>query len=257
MTNIVDFLTSLLQNEIKWVFIIFIIWVAAIFILEPFIGKEAVNKRNGEKYENNIVKYIKDFLAAEAFHHLLFTKDDDSTSETDMAFVNRKGIFCVECKYTSLYAKPKIALSMDYWQMPTYDLKNPFNQNESHIRVMSKHIKNNPAFAGKNIDFFNIVCVAFDYTFIHFVTEYDSSKNPYVPMLGDKKALITTSSKKLAQKAFTSFKNDMDALPDIFTDEEVKIIQKILSEHVATKEQLERHVMDQRLREYYKQNGGL
>lgn len=228
----------MIWKVVKILFIIGVIYAILIGILP---NEKEKYQKNREKYEKKILQYIKEYLGINAYHHLVFSKngDDNDTSEIDITFATKKGVFCIECKYTTLSTKPTISLSFDRWDMGNYNyLNNPFNQNETHIEWLKECLRDVPSLQQNPITFYNIVCVDFGFIFKRFVSEYDSDKNPYVSIMDEKKMLLTTRYKNLAEKAFSSLGAEMSNMPDVLTESEVKEINDILASHVVTKEQL-------------------
>jgi len=227
----------------------------AIFIIACIIFRrqDTARIRNGKKYENRVSKFLYKKLGVEPYISVLVKKNVESlwdlTSEIDLAFANKKGVFCVECKTRKKDIEPTISLTHELWDMDGYKIKNPVNQNHGHVMDLSVAMERE--IPGIKQVVFNVVSLNFHYIFNNYGNK-DISKN------GDTFTVIPNSNKMIA---CSMYRNDglkkmvkyIKTMPDIYTDEEVEKINEFLASHVGTKKELKQHVFHVKLHEFEKE----
>ena len=121
-------------------------------------------------------------------------------------------------------------------------MQNPFRHNYKHIWALSD--------LGIT-SLYNIVFTNADYRYDYAGNRYESKNTKYCSFLRnrEREALVQVGAFGRGVKEFAK---DVESLPDIFTDEEVKRIEQILRENVATKKERRFHAKLQRFRKYNK-----
>ncbi|MBP3280726.1 MAG: NERD domain-containing protein [Butyrivibrio sp.] len=238
--------------------------VTLISIISGFIfgGIGAVRvKRRGDEFEDMVASKFKKTFNADVVRNLIFYKIKTSykelkkrpmeigyeamakETEADMAFVCTKGIFCIECKSFKNRDIPlQGSLNQKVWTRQeyagTYQMQNPFNQNYKHVMALKDHGFTN---------IYNIVITNSDFEFTYCGVKRKSLNKPYVGMLKN-------STEKMAlvrQWGFTNglklLKEDINSLPDVFTEKEVEQITEKLKTYEATRQERKVHALAKEL----------
>ena len=196
-------------------------------IFEAIFGTK--NQRNGNKYEDFVAERLKKFGVTPVRNVLLDNNDDET--EIDMAFVNRKGIFAIECKYHSKGYSPvlKGGLNDKEWQVSEdKTMLNPFNQNHKHIKFIED-------ITGVRY-IYNVVYSSTPFEFKYFGVVHSSADEPFINLFKESHALIYDKP-GLFHKGTSCFCKAVSVLPDVLTDEEVENITKQLSGYQMDKKQ--------------------
>lgn len=232
-----DFLIKNIERHGVWGFIIDLVIIfffvgILIGILYPIMGSDAKKKRNGEKYESFISRLLYKTFGVMPIRNILLQNFDDET-ELDMVFVNKKGVFAIECKYHSKKYSPILtgSLNDDIWRVGSnMTMQNPFNQNHKHIKFLEELI------GVKYI--YSIVYTSCPFNFKFFGMVRDSKKEPLFDMLNSEhKAIIQDNETMFLHRGTKHFFTSVLNLPDIYTDKEVKnICTKLSSMQMNRKE---------------------
>lgn len=197
-------------------------------------SERAVEKRkikHGNQYERMTSKEFEKYINEKVYQNVLIPCAD-GTTEADMVFVNRKGIFCIECKYHDSSYKPVLegSLSENEWKVTTgMTMSNPFRQNDKHVHAIEREIG--------NYTIFNMVCSNAPFLFRYFGQEYKSDKTPFLYMKRENKMLMYTWGKD----GYVQLKKEMAGMPDTINDSDLARIKEYLSSHEGTEEQRKQH----------------
>ncbi len=211
-------------------------------------------QKRGEDYEERTAGRLKHAFNVPVYRNLLFNKYNEeeaskqgltieehealmaAETEADMVFVNRKGIFCIECKSRKDGSDVMTGnLNQSIWNVSFDQLQNPFDQNYKHVKAIYE-----AGITDKSC-VYNIVITNAGFKFVYCGLDKDSSKEPYFGMLRNKSEMMALVSDGHGRNGIRFFEKDVDNLPDILTDSEVESIREALKSHVATKKERKRH----------------
>lgn len=191
------------------------------------------NNETGQKYENVIKKKLENIFKIPIYSNILV-----KNSETDMCFVTNKGIFVTECKYR--YAGPTLYVrhcdgSASF--LNAEDTGNPLSQNIRHIEVMSEVLS-----IPKDI-LFNIIITTARVEYKFLGRTLTTKDNGLINKLkGMRLAFVTyNDGKTLIEEKIDGmplFKEAVDKLPDILSDEEVEKYREIISSYQISEEEM-------------------
>jgi hypothetical protein len=154
--------------------------------------------------------------------------------EADMVAVNKKGIFCFICNVSNGKVKGKSSTSIWTVVRPDVDkqIQSPFISNDRVVQAIKK--------MGYH-DVFNIVCTRGDYIYTYAGVDRTSNSSLYHSFLRnkDKTAIVKLG---YFSKGIKQFFNDLDTLPDAFTDSQISEINGRLKELEATKKEHRFHM---------------
>ena len=252
----------------KVIIAIFIINVGFILLGLFYEWIKSINRRKrGDEFEDTVAGKLKRIKGGYIVRNVLFYKLGMTTrelkkqrydvdkellakeTETDIVFVNKKGIFSIECKsFLDKDERHPITGSLNtaIWRkrkenMPSYEFQNPFNQNYKHLKALSEH-----GFGRA----YNIVTTNAPFEFNYCGVGRNSSDSPYVSMLrnnDEKMALIRVNGLSNGIKLFIK---DIEDLPDVYTEEEVKTIYEKLKTFEASKAERKVHALAKEILSY-------
>lgn len=220
-------------------------------IISPIMSLLDDPEKRGAKYEKEIAEKLGSVLGVKVYQNIIFNYDDVikgnytmdeiiekcmKETEVDMAFVNTKGIFCIECK--SRRDKEIVmrgSLSHPKWRAGFDEFQNPFDQNYKHVKTVYENV------VDINVQcVYSIVITNAEFIFTHNGIDIDSKNTPFVNMLKSEQmaALIRCRNNNAGLK---EFKKAIDELPDILSDEDVRRFSEILKENVGTKKMIQDH----------------
>lgn len=245
---------------LKFIGIASAVIMAYAIIYETFINNpEKKAKKEGEKYEQRVVRAIKKFTGYTPIRNILIPHDyDDDVNEIDLALVTRKGIIIGECKHRTGVIHGNY--DMDIWKIVNSSgdgtMENAFKQNEMHIDRFKKKILNAP-------HVFNVVFTSAQFTMRYANCKHDSDGKSYVKKTvgkGFKKvkdkedffnALFTDKQMAMVEvseldflaynKPMKDFIKAMNSFPDVYTDKQVEEITYKIKQYEGTKEQRKAH----------------
>ncbi len=246
---------SLFATFFTMLFIIILIVVFIVALVRTLSQEKAdkIKKRNGDRYEEKVfTKLSKLFGEANSFKPIL-ARGNHQTAEIDMVFVSRKGVFCVETKSKEFSSNVTGNVSAENWTFfGSEPLRNPFWQNERHIRFLRNNIREHRQVekinVPENIPFYNIVILNFGFEFKYFGIERFSKKTPVLDMRASNNMFLATTEGGMG-KNLNRLYSMFEALPDVLTDDEVNNIIQLLILYKASPEELAEHVS--RLKEAY------
>ena len=185
-----------------------------------------------EKCAGQIARHIKVFV----YRNLLVpAKIPLEKTECDMVFVNKKGIFCTECKFKSNVGMAacnindeKCALSDTHGNTLEDDgsgnNRNPIYQNKRHIHWLKESL---PV---KDVPVFNFVYANYQIRINYMGKARTSDNISPINLLHSDEALFIGKADQLAQA--------IDLLPDVLSDEDIEIISQTLQFYTATDEEM-------------------
>ena len=177
--------------------IIFIL-IIVMFLLISFIAakSEETPQKRGKIFEKKTVNTIKDELGAEPVQNILLPNGDmvkgiTGSTEIDIVFVNKKGIFCVECKSHIGDSNTIVAgsLTHDMWKVEgeTFDLfRNPFTQNSGHIKQLTSALQNQ---LSVGLHIYNMVVLNNIFSFSYYGKNSNNKDCYFLP--NDNKIILT------------------------------------------------------------------
>ncbi len=202
---------------------------------------------SGKNYEKNVSEGIKaNFGTTPLLNILMQTKRTaDGFTEADMVFVNKKGVFCVECKSKSFDDSTgdclEGTLTNEIW---THELKNPVKQNNLHIAALHD-------FLGKDIPIFNLVVLSRNFSISYLGRERNgkNENNALNLLRSEGVAIVKYTPGIVGVDGLKTLSKQIDDLPNNLTENQIADITSKLKPLVASKEQQEAHV--RRKREIY------
>ena len=235
-----DFLLSMIKNYGVIGVLIDIVIISIIFhgiglVVHLLITREkdpeGQKLKHGNLYEKMTAEEFEKFIGDKVYRNILIPCAD-ATTEADMVFVNKKGIFCVECKYHDKSYKPILvgSLTHDEWMVTdSIQMPNPFRQNDKHVHAIDKEIG--------SYTIFNVVCSSAPYIFRYFGQEYRSESTPCLYMKNEKKILMYTGD----YSSYKQLKKKIGEMPDSLNDNDIERIKEYMSSHQGTEEQRKQH----------------
>lgn len=246
--NISSFFSGL-PFIVRWIMIVIGV-VMVLSTLVAFFGKIKDDTEKeydakvkvGAAFEKTTVRGLQTVFNCPIYRNLLFKDKNGNNAEIDIAFVTKKGIFSVECKHKSVDTLTTCLccdIESDEWKyMSDYGiyaspyknaecvgtLKNPIKQNECHIEALKDNIDNAICF--------NMVAVNCDTVVINNKTGRMANIKMYYNPDVDRDIIANING------GISFLKTIMKEYPDVYTKDDVKRIDLILKNHVATKEQL-------------------
>ena len=199
-----------------------------------FLFGERKRIRKGKEYEWKVAECLKKNLGVEVFQNILLPIHNNDTTEIDMAFVTNKGVFCVECKERGA-TFVSCENSNAEWKLNGKEtMKNPFLQNDYHIRYLNEALKRK--FGYSDMVIWNVVIT-------NPVLECKqmgniSYKDMYVMSHG--RILMRIAGNR--KKAMKQFIKEMEKTPVLLSEQDVFSISNYLKSKCATAEELEAHV---------------
>ena len=232
---------------IKVIGIIIVAIFAIVFLGVWLCGLEQKSRlKNGENYEKSVASQIENIIGSKPSRNIIMQRNDGEPTEADMVFVNKKGVFCVECKFRSdnsmIYAGPLMDERIELQKgnrCIDYTL-NPVIQNKMHIVTLSKKI-------GIPVEkIYNVVYTSIGFNLRNYGKEHLSYKRRCYMAKDINVAWVNGGIIKDGTKAF---KEDINSLPDIFNDDEVAGLNELLKSMEASKEQREEFASYQRIKD--------
>ena len=208
------------------------------------------NQRNGNKYEDYVADRIKKAFGVTPLRNILLDSNDDET-EIDMAFVNRKGIFSIECKFHSRKYSPVLqgSFSDKVWKVAeNKTMLNPYNQNHKHVKFIENIT------GTRNV--YNIVYTSAPFEFKYFGVVHTSKKEPFVNVFKESRGLIYDSQGlfNIFHKGTNNFRKAVSELPDVLTDEEVNNITEQLRVYQMDKKARKEFAKRMEMKEFLREN---
>lgn len=212
--------------------IILVILALLVFVIYQ---TRSTPEQRGKDFEAEIARLLKKELHSGVIRNVLLPNGTGGTTEIDMVFVNRKGIFCIECK--SHIGDDRTTVQGDvtdpFWKFTgaaSGSMSNPFEQNAFHVKRLRRFLTGiSPA-----VPIYNIVVI---------------NNRPELTYLGQR---IRTSSgavpfdnRWIASTApgygIHSLTKGIRRQPDVLTDTEAAAIVKVLTSRKGTEKELELH----------------
>ena len=229
--------------------------------------------KTGEKFERKVAGYIRKYLKLEVYQNLILDTGNEhrfftfnnyhnivgenvvkDTTEADMVFATKKGIFVVECKLRN-----SDIFGVDGEQEWTVHnlqesgistMLNPFLQNEKHINTLQKYVEENC-----NMKYHAYNLVVAKCRGMHFTRHGVKVHNEVFSnmLLSHNEALIalTDSSECTPKKAFKAFRQALNEMEDVYSEKEVEKLNEYLSTLQGTKKQRKEHVSNLDMLDYY------
>ena len=192
--------------------------------------REEAKIKEGEKYEFSVSKKLEKALGTEILRNIIIEFDNGSSTEIDLLFVNRKGIFVIECKSR---VHPHIfgVFNENVWHNGEYEFENPLMQNARHIRALS-HLDFSPQ---KNDIYRNVIITNTENEVIYFGKAY---KGEFIAIPEYDSMIVSTKT----SNGISLFANAVASMPDILTPKEVATTIDALRDFQADAEAKARHV---------------
>ena len=121
-----------------------IVYTAAGLLIFLFVGMllprrlEDTSAQKGRLFEDWAAKYLSGLTGKKVYRNLVIQRENGDTSEIDMAFMTKRGLFCVECKTRK--GSVTGAFPESEWTVRTrgrtYQLRDPVRQNACHIQAL-------------------------------------------------------------------------------------------------------------------------
>lgn len=250
------------MSVIKFIFLAIFIGTITVtligFIIDTIRTLDA--KKRGDEFEEYVSKKIKRYLGPEVVRNVLFNKigiskrefkknkkevsivDLDRETELDMVYVDKKGIFCIECKsFLNRDEKHPIegSLNTQFWKKNSggndaYRFQNPFDQNYKHVKMLKEN-------GFYNV--YNVVVTNSHFEFIYCGVKRKSTDKPYVSMLRNKNERMALIRQHGFANGIKEFAKDISSLPDVYSDKEVQEIYDALKKFEASREEREVHAL--------------
>ncbi len=238
-------LDTIIITWIKFIAIVGVIFWIFTLITAPIAEKRRKKKRRkiGDQFENKVANQLIKYLSAIPLRNLVIPGKDGTTSEIDILFVNRKGIFVVECKHRESAQVFTTSLVNEwYCKNVTFPIGNPYLQNEQHIKNLDHHLRDCASvrtLLTNNFDrmrYYNIIYGNFSYD----VNEYGKmfyGEDCFERLANNHYAFVDVRWKSGVKKLTKA----INALPDVLTDEEVAKLTSTLKVYEANEEMREAH----------------
>ena len=199
----------------------------------------AKNNKKGNKYENCISKAITSGLKEKVHRQVIVPSSQPcGTSESDIVFVNSKGLFCIECKYHDGSMKYRGNLTDNTLHIDGREEINPIVQNRGHLICLHNALARH----GIKVPMFNVVTSTAEFDLFTLgrtktVTwgHMDKVDNGSFP----EPTYILCSSKG---STFCKLKKEIKSMPDVLSKEEVRTIDELLKSWEATEDEHKQHV---------------
>ena len=216
-------------------------------------------KKRGSKFEQKVAKELGKTFGTTVYANLIPNKvtDDElnkicreqsyedaverarQEAEVDMAFVTKKGLFCIECKSKKFGSVMKGSLNQSSWdvrQIAGVDrMMNPFDQNYKHVLSFSR-----AGLMPTNL-IYNVVITNADFVFTYCGLKRESRPEPFINMMKNRDEMMALIGGEY-KKGIRQFKAAVDELPDLFSEEDVEGIKKELVTYTATKKDMKNHI---------------
>ena len=224
--------------------IVIIVFVITLFLFIIGSAEDDSRQKRGKDFEKKTAAAIKDIFHTTPFQNLLIPNGDiamgiPGTTELDMVFVTSKGIFCVECKSHMGSADTTVSgsLTHDMWRVEgrSFDMfRNPFMQNEGHVKFLKKALAEHGIIEPR---IYNTVVLNNLFQFSYFGTII-SEKDCYI-LPHDNKIILTDAR----GRGFDMLQREFSSYPDIYSENQLKIISDCLKQYVGNKDQRKEHIM--------------
>ena len=198
-------------------------------MLEKLEKQQKENEKNGNQFEEKTRKSLSSaFNVPVAANILIDNAVGNIKTELDGAFVTKKGIFCLECKFHKNVSFVKGDLIGD-WQTDNFQtVENPIHQNDLHVRALRQYID-------ESVPIINLIAMNSDIEFFYFGKQYNGHaffvRNKNTALLSMASGRGVKELKKLIE----------DQMPDILNEDHIKQVTDFLMEHQATPEQRLEH----------------
>ncbi len=211
----------------------------------------------GDAFEDKTAKAIKRYVTPSVYRNILFNKADpkafykassqeqlamaEAETEADMIIVNRKGVFCFECK--SRKGKLVGNSSVPNWDVIRPNgrdtMQNPFRQNYKHVQAV------------KALGYdcvYSVICTNADYVYTYAGIDKTSKNSLYHSFLRnrEREAIMKLG---LFSEGMRDFAKDIKDLPDVYAESEVIDIQNRIKSLEATKKERKFHAKLMKLRQ--------
>lgn len=233
------------------------------FIIDGFFGllnrskpRDIVDREMGEEYEECVARMVSNGLKLMPFRHIALDNDkgrDFVCYETDVAFVTKYGVVCVEAKSHNKMCHNNSPVKIDDDKWCGRDI-NPVFENARHVKTMHKLLKDN----GLDGRIINLVCESTPFRFNYFGQMFDvdySSKYKFIKG----KCLPSSLKQKIKNETYTypledvalmctyndvkcdeikAFYSELSKEPVIYTDAQIDAIKNILASREMSPEEL-------------------
>ncbi len=204
-----------------------------ICLIRAFTEEDRARKR-GARYEDSIADVLRQYFKVPIYRNLILTKSNGETTEIDMAFVTKQGIFAIECKHRRYQSGYIIDYDDDYWGENFY---NPIKQNKGHVA----HLRS----IFPDIPIYNIVYLSFSFRLHINNSVINSLYDPFVNLFDRKIGIISSWTSKKGTKLF---QKTVESMPYAIDSLKLHETQKALEMLQGTAEQQKQHQMQERLR---------
>ena len=195
---------------------------------------QAKKERAGSTWETRIAQDIDKYLNVPVFRNVLIpTKTQYATTECDIVFVNKKGVFCVECKHRSgvdvafFKVDDEYIESFDKAGHPInndYKYLNPIIQNKNHIKWLKESLPK------KNIPVYNVICTNYDIKLNYMGITRIGNEFGAIDMLRTEEGLFIGSIRFL--------KDALMQMPDVLAPDDVLLLEHAISFYSATEDEM-------------------
>lgn len=230
-----------------------------------------IQKRMGDEYENEAAKLLADVFGRDPIRNVIIPTGNRYTTEVDMIFVTKRGVFVVECKEhgrtsadrTGSWSKrDESILDGGYGQQKwllhiaegqTVQIDNAFNQNIGHIKALMPALVNSGVAedAVNAIPYFSILA-----TNCHFKMNDFGKVITDIGCKGFSKAgpgdYIVRAAKS-DKSGIRTMKKWYETLPEGFTDEGLYALTQIIESYKGDEVSRRAHAEDVKYRDYEKE----
>ena len=221
------------------------LWAVWMILLLVFADKSAKReekkeeriKEHGESYENFTANILHKYITHNIINNIILEKKDFTTTEIDMAFVNEKGIFCIECKYHNSGEISGDTSQNEWFDSNEGSVYSPYMQNMKHIQILWETL-GKPRY----LPIYNIVLNSSPIKIYHNSDKYDD----YCDKLAKERFLIARlDNRESTIKDIKKLQSSINMLPNCISQEDVQTLTAILRKYRGTEEQRQAHAIQQ------------
>lgn len=223
--------------------------------VNAYLKKEAEkqykeNKEIGSQYEKIAGGTLKKVFRAKPIINILAIHPNGKETETDMAFVTKKGIFAIECKchgWSYKHTQDTWIVTgnlnaQDDWTVTKPDRSrdtcgNAFAQNRHHLEALEPLIQG----AAVSVHIKCILATNSRFNINDFGVTYTNENTDGFCEFPGTDICIARLPLHNSEGGLKAMKKWYKALPEVYTDEQVRAVTSLLESHVGTKQQLRAH----------------